>query len=93
LPVIFAIGVAIGLCRSDKGTAGLSALLGFLIIYATMNVFLIITCTLVKDQLAQNEHGMGLGILSVEIGDFGGINLGNKTSIPHKEYHKVELTP
>ncbi len=31
LPVIFAIGVAIGLSRSDKGTAGLAALLGFLI--------------------------------------------------------------
>ncbi len=30
LPVIFAIGVAIGLSRSDKGTAGLAALLGFL---------------------------------------------------------------
>lgn len=30
LPVIFAIGVAIGLSRSDKGTAGLAALLRFL---------------------------------------------------------------
>lgn len=29
LPVIFAIGVAIGLARSDKGTAGLAALIGF----------------------------------------------------------------
>src|SRR5699024_4562345 len=43
LPVIFAIGVAIGLARSDKGTAGLAAMLGFLIMNATMNALLTIT--------------------------------------------------
>src|SRR5699024_1697239 len=36
LPVIFAIGDAIGLARSDKGSAGLAALLGFLIMNASM---------------------------------------------------------
>ena len=51
LPVIFAIGVAIGLSRSDKGTAGLAALLGFLIMNATMNGLLTITGTLAKISL------------------------------------------
>lgn len=71
LPVIFAIGVAIGLSRSDKGTAGLAALLGFLIMNATMNGLLTITGTLAKDQLAQNGQGMVLGIQTVETGVFG----------------------
>src|SRR5699024_11577986 len=30
LAIIFAVGVAIGLARSDKGTAGLAAVLGYL---------------------------------------------------------------
>ena len=49
LPVIFAIGVAIGLARSDKGTGGL-ALIGFLIMNATMNGMLQITDDLAKQQ-------------------------------------------
>jgi len=52
-PVIFAIGVAIGLARSDKGTAGLAAMLGFLIMNASMNGLLIITDTLAKGNLAE----------------------------------------
>ncbi len=59
--------------RSDKGTAGLAALLGFLIMNATMNGLLTITGTLAKDQLAQNGQGMVLGIQTVETGVFGGI--------------------
>ena len=74
LPVIFAIGVAIGLSRSDKGTVGLAALLGFLIMNATMNGLLTITGTLAKDQLAQNGQGMVLGIQTVETGVFGGLS-------------------
>ena len=43
LAVIFAVGVAIGLAKSDKGTAGLAAMLGFLIMNASMNGLLNIT--------------------------------------------------
>ncbi len=93
LPVIFAIGVAIGLSRSDKGTAGLAALLGFLIMNATMNGLLTITGTLAKDQLAQNGQGMVLGIQTVETGVFGGIITGIMTAILHNKYHKVVLPP
>ncbi|PWZ64721.1 PTS glucose transporter subunit IIB, partial [Staphylococcus pseudintermedius] len=67
--------------RSDKGTAGLAALLGFLIMNATMNGLLTITGTLVKDQLAQNGQGMVLGIQTVETGVFGGIITGIMTAI------------
>lgn len=93
LPVIFAIGVAIGLSRSDKGTAGLAALLGFLIMNATMNGLLTITGTLAKDQLAQNGQGIVLGIQTVETGVFGGIITGIMTAILHNKYHKVVLPP
>ncbi|UMT80860.1 PTS transporter subunit EIIC [Staphylococcus roterodami] len=93
LPVIFVIGVAIGLSRSDKGTAGLAALLGFLIMNATMNGLLTITGTLAKDQLAQSGQGMVLGIQTVETGVFGGIITGIMTALLHNKYHKVTLPP
>ncbi len=47
LAVLFAVGVAVGLARNDKGTAGLSALLGYLVMNATINAILIL-----KGQLA-----------------------------------------
>ena len=50
LAVIFAVGVAIGLAKNDKGTAALAAMLGFLIMNATMNGLLTITDTLANDQ-------------------------------------------
>ncbi|PXA56077.1 PTS transporter subunit EIIC, partial [Staphylococcus pseudintermedius] len=74
-----------------KGTAGLAALLGFLIMNATMNGLLTITGTLAKDQLAQNGQGMVLGIQTVETGVFGGIITGIMTAILHNKYHKVVL--
>ena len=91
LPVIFAIGVAIGLARSDKGTAGLAAMLGFLIMNASMNGLLIITDTLAKGNLAEEGQSMVLGIQTVETGVFGGIITGVMTALLHNKYHKIEF--
>src|SRR5699024_2986809 len=91
LPVLFAIGVAIGLARSDKGTAGLAAMLGFLIMYASMNGLLIITDTLAKGNLVEEGQSMVLGIQTVETGVFGGIITGVMTALLHNKYHKISL--
>mgnify|MGYP001636443088 FL=1 len=91
LPVIFAIGVAIGLARSDKGTAGLAAMLGFLIMNASMNGLLIITDTLAKGNLAEGGQSMVLGIQTVETGVFGGIITSVMTALLHNKYHKISL--
>ena len=82
----------IGLSRSDKGTAGLAALLGFLIMNATMNGLLTITGTLAKDQLAQNGQGIVLGIQTVETGVFGGIITGIMTAILHNKISQSGIT-
>ena len=91
LPVIFAIGVAIGLAKSDKGTAGLAAMLGFLIMNASMNGLLTITETLAKGNLAEEGQSMVLGIQTVETGVFGGIITGVMTALLHNKYHKIAL--
>ncbi|MGW7808248.1 glucose-specific PTS transporter subunit IIBC [Staphylococcus xylosus] len=91
LPVIFAVGVAIGLAKSDKGTAGLAAMLGFLIMNASMNGLLTITGTLAKDNLAEVGQSMVLGIQTVETGVFGGIVTGIMTAFLHNKFHKISL--
>ncbi|PHK49955.1 glucose-specific PTS transporter subunit IIBC [Staphylococcus edaphicus] len=91
LPVIFAVGVALGLAKSDKGTAGLAAMLGFLIMNASMNGLLTITGTLAKVNLAEEGQSMVLGIQTVETGVFGGIITGIMTALLHNKFHKISL--
>lgn len=94
LPVLFAIGVAIGLARSDKGTAGLAAMLGFLIMNATMNALLTITDNVAApEELVKAGQGMVLGIQTVETGVFGGIIVGIMTAMLHNKYNKITLPP
>lgn len=92
LSVLFAIGVAVGLARADKGTAGLAAMLGFLIMNATMSGLLTITEQVAApDQLAKAGQGMVLGIQTVETGVFGGIIVGIITAMLHNQYYKITL--
>ncbi len=48
LPLIFAIGVATGLAKKEKGSAALAAVLGFLMMHATINAILQIDGTALK---------------------------------------------
>ncbi|MGP4039417.1 PTS transporter subunit EIIC [Gracilibacillus sp. D59] len=91
LPVIFAVGIAIGLARSDKGTAGLAAMLGFLVMHATINAMLVITGKLAEENIAEVGQGMVLGIQSLETGVFGGVVLGLLAYYLHNRYNKIEL--
>lgn len=91
LPIIFAVGVAIGLARSDKGTAALAALIGFVVMHATINSVLSITGNLVEENLAAAGQGMTVGIHTLEMGVFGGVIIGIVTSWLHNRYNKIEL--
>ncbi|MBY8908698.1 maltose/glucose-specific PTS transporter subunit IIC [Salinicoccus roseus] len=91
LPIIFAVGVAIGLARNDKGTAGLAAVLGYFVMHATINAILGITDSLAEDNLAAVGQGTTVGIQSLETGVFGGIIVGILTSILHNRYYKITL--
>ncbi|REB08880.1 PTS glucose transporter subunit IIB [Sporosarcina sp. BI001-red] len=91
LPVIFAVGIAIGLARSDKGTAALAALVGYLVMNATINAILIITDSLATDNLAAVGQGSALGIQTLEMGVFGGIVIGIMAGMLHNRFNKIEL--
>jgi maltose/glucose PTS system EIICB component len=91
LGLIFAVGVAIGLARNDKGTAGLAAVLGYLVMNATINAILLVTGELAESNLAEVGQGTILGIQALETGVFGGILLGLVTYWLHQRYNNVEL--
>lgn len=74
-----------------KGTAGLAAMLGFLIMNASMNGLLTIADTLAKGNLAEEGQSMVLGIQTVETGVFGGIITGIMTALLHNKFHKISL--
>lgn len=91
LALLFAIGVAVGLARADKGTAGLAAGLSYLVMNATINAMLVITGKLAAEDYASVGQGMILGIQTLETGVFGGVVVGLVTALLHNRYNKIQL--
>lgn len=91
LAVLFAVGVAVGLAKGDKGTAGLASLLAYLVMNATINALLKLTGVLAATDVGAVGQGMALGIQTLETGVFGGVVIGIVTSLLHNRYNKIAL--
>ncbi|MBU3134769.1 glucose-specific PTS transporter subunit IIBC [Clostridium gasigenes] len=87
LPLIFAVGVAIGLSDGD-GVAGLAAIVGFLILSVTMGIAAGVTADVVK---GNPMYAMVLGIPTLQTGVFGGIIIGIIASALYKRFYTIEL--
>lgn len=87
LPLIFAVGVAIGLSNGD-GVAGLAAIVGFLIMNITIGNVLEITPKLVE---TNRDYSLVMGIPTLQIGVFGGIIVGLLAAYLYKKYYKISL--
>src|SRR5688500_15892137 len=83
LPLIFAIGVALGLTGND-GVAALAAVVGFAVMLATMGVMA---------PLVGYEPKQIMGLASIETGVFGGILIGGVAAILFNRFFKVQLPP
>ena len=83
LPLIFAIGVALGLTGND-GVAALAAVVGFAVMVATMGVMA---------PLVGYEPKPIMGIPSIETGVFGGILIGAVAAILFNRFYRVRLPP
>lgn len=88
LPLLFAVGVAIGLAGGD-GVAGLAAIVGFLIMNATMGTALgIDAADLAKHQ---QSYASVLGIPTLQTGVFGGIIVGILGASMYNRFYNLEL--
>ena len=88
LPLIFAIGVAVGLSDND-GSAGLAALTCFLITHTTISMVLGITAEAVAEH--PYTYTSVLGINSLQCGPFGGIVIGYVAYLIYMRFHKTQL--
>ena len=91
LPVLFAVGVAVGLAKGDKGTVGIAALLAYLVMNATIGAMLSIQGSLATSNLSSVGQGMLLGIQTLDTGVFGGVIVGIMANFLHGRYNKIEL--
>ena len=89
LPILFAIGVAIGMARKEKDVAALSAAIAFLIMHASIGAMININGG--TDALLSGASTSVLGITSLQMGVFGGIIVGLGVAALHNKYYKIEL--
>jgi len=83
LPLIFAIGVALGLANND-GVAALAAVVGYAVLQAALGVFATI--------LGIETHAV-MGIKSIETGVLGGILIGGIAAALFNRFFKIQLPP
>ena len=93
LPLIFAVGISVGLAKADKGTAGLSAVVGYFVLITTINALLKVTNQLPGQGVDPKSLGQGsqFGIMTLQMGVFGGVLAGLYTSWVHNKFYKLKL--
>ena len=89
LPLLFAVGVAIGMAKNEKAVAALSAVIAFFIMNSAMSA--LIELTNAAETLPSGSITTNLGITTLQTGVFGGIIVGLGTAYLHNRFYKIEL--
>ncbi len=100
LPLLFAVGTAVGLANEEKGTSALASVFGFLIMNQVIGILLgigatplgVITKDAVPVEYAQYVTSC-LGIFTLNMSVFGGIITGIVTANLHNKYYQIQLPP
>ncbi len=92
IPLLFAMGVAYGMTKNDKGIAVFSSVVSYLILNMTMHVWLTLTDNLADPEtMAQVGQGMVLGIQTLRLEVLGGIISGLIATHIADKYYRLEL--
>ena len=89
LPIIFAMGVAIGMAKKEKEVAALSAAIAFFIMHASISAM--ISCHGGAEAMLSGATASVCGITSLQMGVFGGIIVGLGVAALHNKFYKIEL--
>ncbi|MGN0325564.1 MAG: glucose PTS transporter subunit IIA [Lachnospiraceae bacterium] len=89
LPIIFAVGVAIGMAKKEKEVAALAAAIAFFIMHASIGALIAINGG--TDNLLSGAAADVCGITSLQMGVFGGIIVGLGVAALHNRFYKIEL--
>ncbi|MBQ7365253.1 MAG: PTS transporter subunit EIIC [Clostridia bacterium] len=91
LPLLFAMGVALGMAESEKATATLSAAIAFFVMHKTIGTLLTITGRLEAGAMPEGTVVNVVGINSLQMGVFGGIIVGLGVAFLHNRFYKIKL--
>ncbi|WP_338157064.1 PTS transporter subunit EIIC [Inconstantimicrobium porci] len=89
LPILFAMGVAIGMAKKEKEVAALSAAIAFFIMHASIGAMININGG--TEALLEGASTSVLGITSLQMGVFGGIIVGLGVAALHNRFYKIQL--
>lgn len=89
LPLLFAIGVALGMARKEKEVAALSATIAFIVMHSAIGNMIDLHGG--AEAMMSGATTSVLGITSMQMGAFGGIIVGIGVSILHNKFYKIEL--
>ena len=96
LPLIFAVGVAIGMAKKEKEVAALAAMISFFVMHTTISAVLQVQGQILEDgSLASNVLPGTIaevcGIPTLQMGVFGGIIVGLGVAALHNRFYKIQL--
>lgn len=92
LPALFAMAIPLGLVRTEKGIAGFSGFVGYVVMNLSINFYLTETNQLANsDAMTEAGQGMVMGIQTLEMGVLGGIVAGLIVYVLHKQFYDIDL--
>lgn len=97
LPILFAVGVAVGLAKKDKGTAALASVFGFFVMNQVISTLLSLGVTQLGVVTPDSVGNYGsyvttnVGIFTLNMSVFGGIITGLITALLHNKFHTIQL--
>ncbi len=96
LPLIFAVGVAIGMAKEEKEVSALSAMIAFFVMHISINAVLLVSGKVLADGSVAEGVLDGTianvcGMQTLQMGVFGGIIVGLGVAALHNRFHKIVL--
>ena len=96
LPLIFAVGVAIGMAKKEKEVAALSATIAFFVMHTSINAMLtnsgqILPSGELSPDVMEGTIAAICGIQTLQMGVFGGIIVGLGVASLHNKFYKIEM--
>lgn len=96
LPILFAVGVAIGMAKKEKEVAALSAVIAYFVMNIAINGMLVLNEKILPDEEVSSEVLSGTivsscGIQTLQMGVFGGIIVGLGVAALHNRFYRIQL--
>ncbi len=96
LPLLFAVGVAIGMAKKEKEVSALSSVIAYLVMNKAVNAMLILNGDIldngdIAENVLEGTITSACGIPTLQMGVFGGVIVGLGVAALHNRFYKIQL--